>query len=85
MECLTSLAYFKQQENNEFQFYLSGIFFLTFASVLLYYKNDESPLACKICSLKKVSFKVKSPLYNIRFMNIATYFQRCRVRLCVQA
>lgn len=25
----------------------------------------------------KYNFKVKSPLYNIKFMNIASYFQRC--------
>lgn len=44
MECLTSLAHFKHQANNEFQFYPSGVLFLTFACVLLYYKNDEIPL-----------------------------------------
>lgn len=42
MECLTSLAHFKQQANNEFQFYPSSVFILTFASILLYYTNDES-------------------------------------------
>lgn len=43
MEHLTSWAHFKQKANNEFQFYPSSVSILTFAGVLMYHTNDETP------------------------------------------
>lgn len=83
MECLTSSAHFKQQASNEFQFYPSSVFILTFASVLLYYTNDETPLTYELLFISKRMFK--SPLHNIKYINTAGYFEGLRVRLSVQA